>query len=433
MPLSEAEELELLELEDEFGELDSPQQPIPQKSFIRRTGEAVINSPALPIAGGAAGAALGAGVASIPLAGIGAAGGEAYRQLAARKMGLSAPETSGQAALDIGVQGGAAMLGEGVGQAVKPMFSKAAVPFARKALGFSKRFLNTPFARRQATQAAETALQKNVIPLLGNPTSMLGRVEALAEPVGQEIGQVLKSTPGDLTKTFDDLERLRQKITKGTREGVFAKTNSAIDDVQSTLLELTGKGKEITAQTLTNIKTRIGNSVNYLSDLASQSDNKAIVSTMGNTIRNIVKAVQSPEVYQKFLGDQKLYNSYKLMVKGLNNELSSQMGNRMVSPYSVIAGAGQLATGQPEKAAATLGLVEGLMRRGPGISARSLQLFGKGAPSISRGIAQTAGPVIRKKLTDAQARAILKEAGGDKEKARQLAKDRWYVWEGMPE
>lgn len=261
-----------------------------------------------------------------------------------------------------------------------------ATGMARRSLGFQKSFLKTPFARGQATQAAETALKEGIIPRTGNPFVAFQRARELAAKTGQRIGKVLESTPGKADDVFDNLEVLRQQVTRGKTEGVFAKANSAIDEVQKTIVELAGQGEKLTASDLTAIKTRIGKSMNYLTDLASQSDNKAIVSTLGSTIRNLVKTFQSPEVFSKFSKDQKLYNSLALMLKGLNNEVAGQMGNIVPSVTGTVAAAGNLAAGNPMGAVAALGMTELLKRRGFGMGARAIQSAGhpgRIAPSLA--------------------------------------------------
>lgn len=127
-------------VEDSFRADENPTNPIKfgetrqtaNKGIIRRTTEKVIESPALPIAGGVAGGLLGSGVASIPLAGVGGAGGEAIRQLAARSLGLDAPKTSLEALKDIGIEGAAQAIGEGAGSFVVSPALKVARPFLKK-------------------------------------------------------------------------------------------------------------------------------------------------------------------------------------------------------------------------------------------------------------------------------------------------------------
>lgn len=329
---------------------------------------------------------------------------------------------------------------------------KEAVPLARRALGFQKSFLKTPFGRGQATKAAEMALEKGVIPYSGSPTTMFQRAEGLASKSGQNIGKVLEKTPVEPDIAIENLNRLRGQITKGLPTGVFSNASSAVNDVLSDLKVLANrtkgslglvpeKGQQITAEQLNQLKTRLGQKLNFLADLASQSDNKAIVNNLANTIRDAVKSFTTPEEFAQFLSSQKQYNAAQLMLKGLNNEIAGQMGNRAIGPYSVIAGAGQLASGNAPAAAATLGITEGLMKRGAGAGARAIQDVGTNYPALAPVAAVGAerikksyeksipNPVLKERiLTKQKAAEFLDEANGDKVKARELAKAAGYSW-----
>jgi len=95
-------------------------KPTEEKGFLRRSAEAVVDSPALPIAGGIVGGILGlpSGPGAVGTAALGGAGGEAYRQLAARALGMEAPQTSTEAAKKIGISATEQGVGEAVGSFV---------------------------------------------------------------------------------------------------------------------------------------------------------------------------------------------------------------------------------------------------------------------------------------------------------------------------
>ena len=268
---------------------------------------------------------------------------------------------------------------------------KVANLFARRALGFQKQFLKTPFARGQAQKVAQVALENDVIPFSGNPSTMLNRAVATKSNLGREIGSILNKTPANVNMVLNDLSVLKQRLSQGASEGIMAKANPLIDDVSSSIEDLatspTSQG--ITAKTLTDIKTKVSGMVNYFSDLATQTDNKAIANQLANTIRNMVKTFNSPEVYSKFIGNQKLYNAYSTMVKGLNNEVASQMSNMPISLPSAVVGTGKMvASGSPQGLAA-MGLYETAKRRGAGMTAKALVDLYRSqrmAPNISSAI-----------------------------------------------
>jgi hypothetical protein len=71
-----------------------------------------------------------------------------------------------------------------------------------------------------------------------------------------------------------------------------------------------------------------------------------------------------------------IYGASRTMQKGLANEVAAQAGNNAVSLPTMVAGAGQLATGNLGGAAATLGIMEALRRRGAGVTARAVDAAG---------------------------------------------------------
>lgn len=106
------------------------------------------------------------------------------------------------------------------------------------------------------------------------------------------------------------------------------------------------------------------------------------------------------------------------MLKGLNREVASQEGHVAVSLPSMIAGAAGAPSG---KALASITATEFLKRRGAGIAASELMGLANAPTNLA-----VPGAKIIQVLTEEKARQILKEAKGNKEKARQIAKDRGY-------
>lgn len=88
-----------------------------QKSSLLPT---LANSSALPMTGGIIGGMLG----NVPGAGLGGAGGEAYRQLLAKAIGQPSPQTTGEAIKNIGIEGASQAAGEWFGGTLLPKASK---------------------------------------------------------------------------------------------------------------------------------------------------------------------------------------------------------------------------------------------------------------------------------------------------------------------
>ena len=246
-----------------------------------------------------------------------------------------------------------------------------AIPAARRALGFSKRMLNTPQAGHAANTAGKVALEENVIPFSGSTDEMAIRAQKLATDSGNKIGQLRESVgPVGSDEVINSLETLRDKLTKGRVGGEWDKIHARIDNAVDTVKALGTAGGDTTLNEIADAKKRIADSVNWLADNTSQRDTKKIVASIENGINDIFRTKGGD--LQAYGQAKRKYGAAMSMKKAIDNEQSAQQGNNLFSLPSVIAASGELASGSPVKAAATLGLIEQLKRRGYGISANVL-------------------------------------------------------------
>ncbi len=363
--------------------------PEPQKGMFRRAAEAVVDSPALPAAGAIAGGLAGAGVGSIPLAGLGGAAGESFRQLGARALGMDAPQTSMEALKGIGTEGATSMAFEGGGKLIAAAAKPLVVPAARRALGFGSKFLKNNFARAEATRAATVALENDIIPVLGSPEVAYRNATELAKSAGGKIGEVLKKI--DFEKIAPnaeyELELARKSLTKGTDKGLLAGANKVIDVVKETINELYGRGA--TAAEYNTAKNNLAGLVNYATEQTNQRTNKAVVKTMADTVRRTINKLL-PESFDDYLKNQRLFHGAELMKKALNEELAKQMGNNALSLPSLLAGAVGAGTGGTTSALSAVAASELLKRRGMGMAARGLQGIARNPRAVTTAV-QAAG------------------------------------------
>lgn len=275
-------------------------------------------------------------------------------------------------------------------------FKDSATMFARRALGLSKRQLNTPFARGQAAKAAETALQEGVIPALGSRAVMRDRATELANRAGDELGKIRESVgPAKIDDIFGSLENLREKLTKGRKGGAWDAIHSKIDNAQETLLGLLDNSGTATLNDVTEAKKVLKGSTSYLSDLSSQKTTKEIVKSVENGIEDVIK--KSGKDVNQYRKAKDTYGSAKKMLEGLDNALSGEEGNNLFGLVSSMGGAAKAASGSLPGAASALGGIELVKRRGSGALAHILDaidsrmtepnwrnqgvsLFGQGTP-----------------------------------------------------
>ena len=258
--------------------------------------------------------------------------------------------------------------------ASQPLFRSASQPMAQRALGFTKRFLNTPFARGKAAQASEVALEKNVIPFSGSATKAMARAQDLQQASGDALGSMRESVgSAEISPVFDSLEAARHRATGGNVGGAWDSIHRKFDEARDTLLALDGPNVPLKA--VERAKKLLSNTVNWIADNVSQESAKQISSAIENGVESIMRTKGiDMGAYQ---AQKRLYGASKLMQKGLQNEVSSQAGNNAVSLPTMVLGAGQLATGNVPGAAATIGLTEALRRRGAGVGARAIEGTGK--------------------------------------------------------
>lgn len=140
------------------------------KSLPRRISEKIVDSPAMPAIGGVVGgiAGLPLGPGALGMAGLGGAAGESYRQVAARALGMDAPQTSLEASNAIGEEGAKQMLAEGLGTYVLG-------PIAR--MGFK----SAGKVGKQLTQLITKVRPEDTQRVFDNPSSMLPGVMGKAK------------------------------------------------------------------------------------------------------------------------------------------------------------------------------------------------------------------------------------------------------------
>ena len=307
---------------------------------------------------------------------------------AAGKAGEFVAEEFGRKGINPGVAAGAGTMVSMVPEVAMSLVptgtatraTSPATGFARIALGFQKSFLKTPYARAEANRATKTALEEGVIPYSGNPTVMAERAGKLAKRTGAKLGELRESVglaPTD--DVLNSLEQLRKKLTKGRSGGIWDGINKRVDNAIDSVKALPS---EASLNEVAEVKKRIGDSVNWLSDLATQSDTKKIVSAIERGVEKIFTSKGGDIKQLKSL--KNTYGAAKHMSKGLQNEIAGQEGNMLTSLPSNLAAAGALASGNPSQALQALGLWELAKRRGSGFTARSLNDFANQSVGVKK-------------------------------------------------
>ncbi len=291
-----------------------------------------------------------------------------------------------------------------------------AIPLQRRAYGFQKSLLKTPFARGKASMAAKTGLEKNITSATGNPDVMMNKASALAGRTGQKIGDIRKAAgPQPVDRFIKALDDYKEARLKGATGGKWAPIEAKIEEAKNTIkglvsrgtiepqdarVESTGilgpQGKEITRnipavegfnppsdlQRIAAAKKQIGDIVNWFSENVGQGEAKKITGVIEKATEDAIRSSGGDIKTYKAL--KPIYGAMKTIQKGLNNEIAGQQGNMAASlPSQVMAGAEAAATGSPGKAMAALGVTELLKRRGTGAGANLLKSAYQSRPQVS--------------------------------------------------
>jgi hypothetical protein len=350
MALSEAEELELLQLEEDEAlaggqtpqESNPPADLTPPESKTRKFIRGVAN--ALPTVGGIgvpAVAAIGSGGLSLPatagLAGVGAAGGTAAKQLILRALGDTegVPNTPLEAAKDIGVTGatdavltytGGKFL-KGAGKALKLGKDLITKPGAAEVAQLGKEALVKVGERgaeklalaRATKEAAKKGLiaaeEKAGLHFASTPgfEDMLRDPKKMAE-FTQKIGRLSARTPEELAQSVPS-EQL-QLFRKIAQEG--EKVSSLSDIAKSEMR----RGKDIFTQALGMKEKGIGEA------LGKFRDADKVVGEIPGEIKS--RLLKTKMLNEKELFDAKSLDKKRRVVKGLAKAAAYGLGAKAI-------------------------------------------------------------------------------------------------------
>lgn len=127
------------------------------------------------------------------------------------------------------------------GEGTPDVVPEAAIPMQRRALGFQKTMLKTPFARGRASLAAKTALEQGVASATGNPDVMLQRANALQGKVGAQLGAIRDSVgPQPIDQFVDALDQYKAGRLKGAQGGRWDAIANKIEEAKDTVRGLLG-------------------------------------------------------------------------------------------------------------------------------------------------------------------------------------------------
>lgn len=388
------------------GTADQSAGNIPKPSVFLPTREQ------LPALGGAGLFGLAAGplglAAAAGFVGLGAGAGEAAKQMYERGQqsgkvpqyfNEKAPETMGDAAINIGKEGlinagtelGLGTIGKiarnaGAGQVLE----NAAESQGRRALGYTKRFLNTAEKKANATQATKVMLDEGVISPGRSASGMAGKVAELQETSGKAIGDFLDSQGMgfDPNSAIQKLETMRPQYKGGHYDQVHNAIDTAIDTIKA------HGDKPISWTEANDLKGILQGAAPYEKageQTLKGETNRSIAGQFKDYLDSSLDNITgNSKEFRKFVKDKGIYKATKSAEKSLLNRTSSEEGNNLIGLTDIIAGTGGLAGSgllhSPEMAAGTLGLLlakKGAERYGPQATAVGLRSLANPSGTLS--------------------------------------------------
>lgn len=210
-------------------------------------------------------------------------------------------------------------------------------------------------------------------PESANPQPFNGRV--VNEPVFENTEKIV-----DPKRMIRSLNGLRPKFRGGLYDADHSVIDTAIETVKAHGLD------DLTLSEANALKSKIQSSVPYGSpghDLAKAAAAKVRIVVDG-ALDDLAQRLGNPDLVEKFKNAKRAYGASERMKDGLNNLLSAQQGNNVITPTAAIYGAGQVAAGNPQGALATIGAVQLMKKSGSAFHANMLNnLANAGKTSVA--------------------------------------------------
>lgn len=282
----------------------------------------------------------------------------------------------------VGAVGGA--VGEGVQNILNPdVMEGVAKKAGMRALGFTKRFLNSPDKLAKARNVAQTMLDEGVITPGASANDMSTHIATLIKNSGENIGNFLKSqgTGYETQSAVDAIDALRPAKANGERlvGGAYDKMNDILDKAVETIQ---AHGDVIPFQEANSVKSLLQDLVNWNSTKMESALGRKIAGAMRQSIDDTLeKVARNPLVmgteevlgtpggkeimgdkvfraitpeegqarFQGFRKDKKVYGAAQEAQDAMANRISSEQGNKAVGLTDNILGgtiaAGEIAAG----------------------------------------------------------------------------------------
>lgn len=386
MALTEAEELELLELEEQEAMASQPQQnqPQPSSGFMDTMKNKAIDfatdiatprmayekyGSILPVAGAVAGGPIGAGLGAIAKNAVGIAVGDP-----------NAPTTPWEAAKEPMLQAGfvgAAELPQ-VGAAIQG----AANNLGRRALGFTKGMIKrTPGGVNTLNKTAETMLDKGVIKFGAGAEATLERAREVASKSGKAVGNALSKAGDKAINTQTVADEVVKQLSPKYSGGAYDAEKGIVEEIKSTIMAHgDGPAGFGSAQ---DLKSKLGDlaKFNRLSDATKSNLYRRAYGIVSDAIESGLGQAKASAL-PGYIANKATYGASQRAIEGLSDKVAGEASNSLLSLRGAAVGAGALASGNVGTALQAMGTWEAARRIGSGSGAAALNFINK-SPAIA--------------------------------------------------
>lgn len=264
----------------------------------------------------------------------------------------------------------------GVKNAIQNLAQKAGT----RALGFTKRMMKRG-GEEQAKETAQAMLDKGVIKFGSGAKATLDRAEDVAEAAGQSMNKAGEQFSKEGLKPLDTNEiglKISEQLSPKFSGGAYDAEKKIVDEIVDTV-GAHGNGP-INFESAQQLKQKLQELGKFLSNTDATRAN--LYRRASGVVREAIdQAVQTSgsASAKTYLAGKKSYGNASRAIEGLSDKVSAQLANNPVGPYSVIAGASRIVSGDVPGGLAALGAVEGVKRVGAGSTASLLNTLNNSA------------------------------------------------------
>lgn len=306
---------------------------------------------------------------------------------------------------------GLSLLGEGIGgvagAAAEPL-NDVAENRSASAMGWTKA-MRKKLGNDAAQDAGRVGLDEGVVTPLATTIDKLERMQGVKNAAGKTIGNTMDTLDQAGASEFNPLStaaKVHQQIgDKYTNEPLFGSLANQYDNLMETITKRGAQNIPYSeAQKLKQLLGEYGWKEGAAVPGREQAQQAygVVNKELDNAVDQGAQQVGDPDMLANLQHARKNYKAASNTVDALEGQQAGEAGNQQIGLGSKVLAAGQLAAGNPLKAAATIGLNEGARRFGNNFAAvgadalskilsDSPQVLGRYAPILTNAM-QRGGP-----------------------------------------